>query len=297
MYAGIALLAGLGCYRAYFGTWFIPRIRFTSSYTMHYMTNHTNIIFDLNDTLFTISNRKALSLLGLSNVMGYFLSGNRTADLELKLFQLLDSIYPPEKQTDQNSIPMHKGKPMPMLMQAWMLGEVDSQELIDIVMAHIGHLAHEQFFANKREERIITKAIMILFDPQTRCDLYRPVKKAIKLVRQCKKLGHKVYLLSNMDSALIELLRARYPHIFELFDGVIVSADIGHMKPHKEIYEHLLSKYHMDPARTYFIDDEEHNIIGAQRVGMHGITCDHGHYAQVTHQLRDLGVFEQSKTT
>ena len=296
MYAGIAFLAGIGLYRAYQGKGLIPRIRFTSSYTMYTMTDHTNIIFDLNDTLFTINKRKALSLLGFSNIMGYFLSGKRTADLELKLFQLLDTIYPQEHHTNQDVVPMHKGKPMPVLMQGWMLGEITSQELIDIVMAHIERLSDEGFFANKREERIITKAIMLLFDTQTRCDLYRPVKKAIKLVRQCKKLGHKVYLLSNMDSELIDLLRAKYPEIFELFDGVIISADLGHMKPHKEIYEHLLSHYHMDPSRTYFIDDEQENIAGAQRVGMQGIHFDNARYAQVSSQLRDCGVLNQSNT-
>lgn len=293
MCAGMMFLAGVGLHRAYQGKRLTPRIRFTSSYTMHYMNEHTNIIFDLNDTLFTINKRKALSLLGFSNIMGYFLSGKRTTDLELKLFQLLDTIYPPEKQNSHDVVPTHKGKPMPVLMQAWMLGKLSSQELIDIVMAHIERLAHEGFFANKREERIITKAIMLLFDAQTRCDLYRPVKKAIKLVRQCKKLGHKVYLLSNMDNELINLLRAKYPEIFELFDGVIISADLGHMKPHKEIYEHLLATYHMDPSRTYFIDDEQENIAGAQRVGMQGIHFDNARYAQVSSQLHDCGVLHQ----
>jgi len=297
MYTGIVLLLSAGLYRMYYGQWFIPRVRFTSSYGMHYMTHHTNIIFDLNDTLFTINKRKALSLLGVGNIMGYFLSGNRTADLELKLFQLLDMIYPQETQNTQELIPMHKGKPMPKLMQAWMLGEVTSQELIDLVMAHIKQCDGTSFFANKREKRIISKAVMMLFDPQTRADLYRPIKKGINLVRQCKKLGHKVYLLSNIDTELIELLREKYPAIFELFDGVIVSADLGHMKPHKEIYEHLLATYHMDPSRTYFIDDEQENIAGAQRIGMHGIACDHAQYAQVSDRLRDLGVFKQSSKT
>lgn len=269
----------------------MPRHLRWSGRAAYYMTEDTNVIFDLNDTLFTINTHKALSRLGFGDILGYFLSGKRTADLENTLFKVLDSIRPQKNLHKADAlIPMHKGRPLPLLMQEWMVGSLTSQDIIDTVIPHIDHLAREGFFASKREERIIKKTVLMMFDPQIRCDLYQPIKRGIKLAQQCKQAGNKVYLLSNMDTDLINLLSAKHPDIFELFDGIIISADVNAMKPHKDIYEYTLATYHLDPERSYFIDDEQENIEGAQQVGITGIHCNYKHYKKIKHQLKELGL-------
>jgi putative hydrolase of the HAD superfamily len=59
--------------------------------------------------------------------------------------------------------------------------------------------------------------------------------------------------------------------VADAFDLIVVSAEFGSMKPNPTIYEHTLTKLGISPADSVFIDDFQHNIVGARAVGMHGI--------------------------
>lgn len=55
------------------------------------------------------------------------------------------------------------------------------------------------------------------------------------------------------------------------FKDIIVSADIGVLKPDPKIYLHLLNKHDLKPSESLFIDDVILNVEGAIQVGMHGM--------------------------
>jgi putative hydrolase of the HAD superfamily len=77
-------------------------------------------------------------------------------------------------------------------------------------------------------------------------------------------------LISNAFDSLREELHTRWP-IAELFDVIVVSAEIGTMKPDPAIYHHALQLLALPPHQTVFIDDFAHNIAGARAIGMHAI--------------------------
>ncbi len=95
-----------------------------------------------------------------------------------------------------------------------------------------------------------------------------PVPGMAELVREVKKLGYGVYLLSNATSPLHEYFH-RIPGS-ECFDGLIVSADVKLLKPQHEIYEELFRSFALAPEECFFIDDSPLNIDGAWAVGMAG---------------------------
>jgi HAD superfamily hydrolase (TIGR01509 family) len=79
------------------------------------------------------------------------------------------------------------------------------------------------------------------------------------------------YILSNLDESTYQELVAQYPDIFRLFNGAMISAEVGIMKPDLEIYKLLLSKYDIAPETCVFLDDQRENIETAKTLGIKSI--------------------------
>ncbi|MFI5332764.1 MAG: HAD-IA family hydrolase [Candidatus Babeliales bacterium] len=305
----IALAAGLlGLFALYNPC---TRAIFTSKHTAHMTASQklakkvkpSTVIFDLNGVLFTISKKKAMGQLGFLDIISYTAMGRSLTDLEDTIFDVLDQLRPYFKcyhcahENDEHDelIPLHKGKPLPHIMRDWMQGEISGEEILAKALPYVDKLDAEKQFCNKQEKRLVKRTIEMLFDPEIRADVSKPIKAGVKLVERCKRLGHKVYLMSNMDIEFVDLLKEKYPEIFDQFDGVIISADVKKLKPYRDIYTHTLKKYKINPATCYLIDDQEENIQGAHRHGITGILCDFHHYKEVRNELRKYGVLPPLK--
>jgi len=57
----------------------------------------------------------------------------------------------------------------------------------------------------------------------------------------------------------------------DAFDTLIISAEVGVMKPGATIFEHALEQLEIKPREAAFIDDFAENIAGCEAMGMHGI--------------------------
>jgi epoxide hydrolase-like predicted phosphatase len=91
----------------------------------------------------------------------------------------------------------------------------------------------------------------------------------IAYIRELRTRGHCVALLSNDSPALQQKLERL--DIQDLFDPLIISANIGYMKPAPDAYLAMLHALQLAPEQTVFIDDMPYNIVGAQAVGIHAI--------------------------
>ena len=60
-------------------------------------------------------------------------------------------------------------------------------------------------------------------------------------------------------------------HIADIFDDMIISAEVGLAKPDRRIYQLALDRLGVNAEQTIFIDDFEENIQGARELGIHGI--------------------------
>ena len=59
--------------------------------------------------------------------------------------------------------------------------------------------------------------------------------------------------------------------IADVFDELIISAEVGVAKPDAGIYELTLERLNVAPSEAVFVDDFPRNIAGAQAVGMKAI--------------------------
>lgn len=91
---------------------------------------------------------------------------------------------------------------------------------------------------------------------------------AAELLTAIRRAGKRAYLLSNAQSLFTrpELQRLG---LTELFDGILLSSEVGYKKPDPKFYRAMLEKYSLDPARTVMIgNDDEADCRGAAAVGL-----------------------------
>ncbi len=103
-------------------------------------------------------------------------------------------------------------------------------------------------------------------------DDYLKLDKAlVNMIQALKDQGFKTVLLTNANASFFERkLYPTHPEFKTMFDEIIISSEIGMVKPYKPIYEYTLKKLHAKPEETLFIDDSESNVEGAIAVGMSG---------------------------
>ena len=104
-----------------------------------------------------------------------------------------------------------------------------------------------------------------------------PIINGMKeLIFQLKKQGKGLYLLSNISIGFSQKYKSvpEISEILSLFDGLVFSGPIGKVKPTKDIYDHILSKYSLKAEECLFIDDNEDNIVGSKKAGIAGYLFD-----------------------
>jgi putative hydrolase of the HAD superfamily len=79
-----------------------------------------------------------------------------------------------------------------------------------------------------------------------------------------------------------------YPrHLFgELFDDVVISAEVGMRKPEERIFRLATGRLGLEPQECAFVDDVEHNILAARALGF--LTVHHRDPAQTRIELSAL---------
>jgi epoxide hydrolase-like predicted phosphatase len=95
----------------------------------------------------------------------------------------------------------------------------------------------------------------------------RPEERMVEAVRAARAGGVRTGLLSNSWST------GHYDRdlLAELFDAVVISAEVGLHKPQPEIFRLAADRLGVEPERCVFVDDLRENIEGAEAVGMTGI--------------------------
>lgn len=91
------------------------------------------------------------------------------------------------------------------------------------------------------------------------------IPRTVELIRELSEKGYKLYCLSNMSVEFYDYLKER--EVFGYFDGQVISALVGMVKPEKEIYGFLLKQYGLQAKESLFIDDLLPNIEAAAVLG------------------------------
>jgi len=138
-------------------------------------------------------------------------------------------------------------------------------------------LAVERFAARMGRPAAEMRALM-----QHIKDSLTPLPDSIALLDELAQRGVPLYGLSNMSAPIFALLKSRHAH-WDRFRGIVVSGEVGLVKPDPEIFHHLTRRYGLVPAETVFIDDHLPNIESARLLGFNTI-----HFADAEQCRREL---------
>jgi epoxide hydrolase-like predicted phosphatase len=110
----------------------------------------------------------------------------------------------------------------------------------------------------------------------------RPDPPMVEAVRAARAAGVKTGLVSNSWST------SHYDRdlLAELFDAVVVSAEVGLHKPEPEIFLLAAKRLGVEPDRCVFVDDLRENCAGAAAVGMTPVL--HRNAADTVARLEEL---------
>ena len=114
-----------------------------------------------------------------------------------------------------------------------------------------------------------------------------PIYQSHELLERMAQTDLRVFGLTNNIKEIVTHLRQQYD-FWQWFEAVVVSAEIGMMKPHPEIFQYILQHHQLQADETVFIDDHLPNIASASSLGMHTI-----HFVDAedtARQLQLLGV-------
>jgi epoxide hydrolase-like predicted phosphatase len=95
----------------------------------------------------------------------------------------------------------------------------------------------------------------------------RPDERMLDALRRARAAGVRTGLVSNSMGAS-RYDRDTFP---ELFDGVVISGDVGMHKPQPEIFLLGAERAGVAPEECVFVDDLRENCEGAEAVGMTAI--------------------------
>jgi glucose-1-phosphatase len=93
------------------------------------------------------------------------------------------------------------------------------------------------------------------------------VELAHRVAQRCR-----IAMLTNNGWLLKESLPQLMPDIVAVFGAQAhASCELGARKPQPEVFQRLLERYRIEPARSVFIDDEPDNVAAARLLGITAI--------------------------
>lgn len=97
-----------------------------------------------------------------------------------------------------------------------------------------------------------------------------PIDETVRIVERLRESGYRLAGLTNWSAEKFALTRRRYP-LFDLFDEIVVSGEVGVMKPEREIFDLTLKKLGLRADQCLFVDDSAKNVEAAAAIGFQTI--------------------------
>lgn len=96
------------------------------------------------------------------------------------------------------------------------------------------------------------------------------IEGTAEIIRTLKARGIRLYALTNFSSETFPIAMARCPTM-QLFEDIVVSGDIGLIKPDPRIYAHAIRQCSLVPPSTVFIDDSLPNVEAGKAAGLNAL--------------------------
>ena len=96
------------------------------------------------------------------------------------------------------------------------------------------------------------------------------IRGTVDVLAELRAAGLRLVALSNWSAELFPVARERFDFL-AWFEGILISGEVGVNKPDRQIFEHLVERFGIEPATSLFIDDSSANVATAAALGFRAI--------------------------
>ena len=96
---------------------------------------------------------------------------------------------------------------------------------------------------------------------------------AVALLAELKDAGYELHALTNWSAETFPFARGRFAFL-DWFQSILVSADVGLIKPDPAIFRLLLERMGRTAAECVYIDDNARNVAAAAALGFDAIAFE-----------------------
>lgn len=152
--------------------------------------------------------------------------------------------------------------------------------------AQIGKISSDELLSKISEELNLDKKKLREYWEHAYLEVMLLDSEVIELVKKLKEKGYLVSMISNTIEIHSQLNRKR--RVYEEFNPVVLSNEVGLIKPSEEIYKLMLDKIKLRASECVFIDDREEHLFPARKLGMHSILFKN--IEQLKKELKGFGI-------
>ena len=92
----------------------------------------------------------------------------------------------------------------------------------------------------------------------------------VDLLGRLRDRGTPLYALTNWSAETFPHARERFDFL-NIFQGIVVSGEVGTLKPERDFFQILFDRHGIVPDEAVFIDDAPKNVAGARAAGMRAV--------------------------
>jgi 2-haloacid dehalogenase len=96
------------------------------------------------------------------------------------------------------------------------------------------------------------------------------IEGSVTILETLHRRGVPLYALSNWSHETFPIAQRRFEFL-KLFRGMVISGEVGVIKPDPRIFRILLERHRIEPDHAVYIDDNPRNAEAALAFGIHGI--------------------------
>jgi 2-haloacid dehalogenase len=97
-----------------------------------------------------------------------------------------------------------------------------------------------------------------------------PIAGTVDILAELRQRQIPIYALSNWSAETFPFAKKRFEFL-QWFHTIFLSAEVCLVKPDPRIFQSFCEKVALTPEQIIFIDDLQHNVEAANRIGMHAI--------------------------
>ncbi len=124
----------------------------------------------------------------------------------------------------------------------------------------------------------------------------KPFDDVPPVLKQLKKEGYKLCIVSNTCSVGFGELKKRWKNVLDLFDACVLSYEVHELKPSPVMFNTALEKLKVEPSQAVMVGDSlKDDVLAAEACGIKGLLLDrrnkHPDYPKRMESLHEIWKF------